>query len=222
VENGKEYTEISSACKEMGNDLIKHGVVFRKSKIIEYPKLLRRKFELAFLLGYYGGAGIQNTTIILSGNKRFLEQVKDRFNLPYRIQLVKHVSEIHGRKVEGREYSMCLGAELFNELMENHSNSMPRKRWFPCDPKEKARRAAEANTSEMKRIRKELQRNWRAITKDELEKMVWQIPSERIATIYGVTGKAVEKRCRKLRVFKPKRGYWQKVRSLEEKSTRNQ
>jgi hypothetical protein len=218
VEDGKEYVEISFACKEMGNDLIKQGVVFRKSKIIEYPKLLRTEFDFAFLLGYYDGDGVQNTTIILSGNKRFLEQVKSRFELPYKIQVVKHVSEIHGRKVEGTEYSMCLGAELFNDLMDNYENSMPRKRWFPCDSREKARRAAEASTSEMKRIRMGLQRNWRAITNDELEKMVWQMPSERIAAIYGVTGKTVERRCRKFRILKPKRGYWQKVRFLQEKS----
>jgi hypothetical protein len=102
---------------------------------------------------------------------------------------------------------MCLGAELFNEMMESYTHSMPRKRWFPCDPNEKARRAAEASTSEMKRIRKELQRNWKAITKDELEKMVWRMPSERVATMSRVTGKTVEMKCRKFHVPKPKRGY---------------
>jgi hypothetical protein len=222
VENGKEYTEIRFACRKMSNDLVKHGLVFRKSKIIEYPKLLDRGFEAAFLLGYYDGDGVQNTTMIRSGNKRFLEQVKNRFDLPYKIQVVKHESEIHGRKMEGTEYSLCLGAELFNEMMENYTNSMPRKRWFPCDPKEKARRAAEASTSEMKRIRKELQRNWKAITKDELEKMVWQMPSERVAAMCGVTGKTVEMRCRKFRVPKPRRDCWQKRSFLIEKSKRNQ
>jgi hypothetical protein len=221
VENEKQYTEIDFVCREMSNDLIEHGLVFRKSKIIEYPGLPSRRLEAAFLLGYYDGDGVQNTTIIRSGSKGFLDEVKRRFELPYRIQVVKHESEIHGRKVEGTEYSMCLGAELFSELMTNYANSMPRKRWFPCNPKEKARRAAEANTSEKKLARKRVQRSWRAVTKDELEKMVWQMPSERVAATFRVTGKAVEKKCWKFHIGKPKRGYWQKRRAQEEKAKRN-
>lgn len=46
------------------------------------------------------------------------------------------------------------------------------------------------------------------ITKDELEKLVWQYPTTKVAKIFGVSDKAIEKRCRLLGVEKPPRGYW--------------
>lgn len=48
------------------------------------------------------------------------------------------------------------------------------------------------------------------ISKDELEKLVWQIPTEKIGKKYGVSGKAVEKLCKKYNIAKPPRGYWAK------------
>jgi len=51
------------------------------------------------------------------------------------------------------------------------------------------------------------------ITKEELQKIVWEMPSTQIAAMYGVSDKAVEKRCKKLGIEKPPRGYWAKKRS---------
>jgi hypothetical protein len=47
-----EKIRIRVARIQMGNDLLSHGLKFRKSKITEYSQLARRSFELAFLLGY--------------------------------------------------------------------------------------------------------------------------------------------------------------------------
>lgn len=47
-------------------------------------------------------------------------------------------------------------------------------------------------------------------SKEELEKLVWEIPTELIGKNLGVSGKAVEKYCKKLQISKPARGYWQK------------
>lgn len=121
--------EIRFGCKQMVNDLLKQGLMFRKSKIIELPKLLNRSLELAFLLGYYDGDGKQNSTEIASGSIRFLEQVKDRFGLPYKIQMEKREKEIYGRTIKnGTEYRLWLGVNLFNEMLSNFQNSMVRKR----------------------------------------------------------------------------------------------
>jgi hypothetical protein len=143
----KECVEIRFACRKMSDDLIRHGLRFRKSKIIEYPKLSSRDLELAFLLGYYDGDGKHNTTEISSGNRRFLEQVANRFDLPSKIRLQTGEKEIYGRKIKGTVCRMYLGAQLFNEMMKNYQNSMPRKRWFPCNPKEKARRRSRQEDS---------------------------------------------------------------------------
>lgn len=49
------------------------------------------------------------------------------------------------------------------------------------------------------------------VSKDELAKLVWEIPSEHIGKLYGVSGRAIGKLCRKLGISKPPRGYWQKL-----------
>lgn len=47
-------------------------------------------------------------------------------------------------------------------------------------------------------------------TKSLLSKLVWEMPTEKVAEKYGVTGKAVEKWCKKYKIDKPGRGYWAK------------
>ena len=71
--------------KTIVKDLVKWGVVPRKSKIIELPKLSKRELYLAFLLGYYDGDGKTGTTRIITGSKIFLDQIKKHFDLPYKI-----------------------------------------------------------------------------------------------------------------------------------------
>ena len=52
------------------------------------------------------------------------------------------------------------------------------------------------------------------ITKEELEKLVWEMPSEKIGELYGVSGRAIGKRCEKYGISKPPRGYWAKQRRI--------
>jgi hypothetical protein len=84
-EGGHRQAMIRFSCQNMSNALMRHGLTFRKSKTIQYPRLPRKFLELAFLLGYYDGDGRRNTTMISSGSIRFLKQVKRRFRLPYKI-----------------------------------------------------------------------------------------------------------------------------------------
>jgi len=67
----KRFVEIRFACKETSSALVEHGLMFQKSKIVEYPMLPDESLELAFLLGYYDGDGQQGTTRISSGSIRF-------------------------------------------------------------------------------------------------------------------------------------------------------
>ena len=55
------------------------------------------------------------------------------------------------------------------------------------------------------------------ITREELYEFVWSEPLWRAAQIYGVTDVAVSKWCRKLRVPKPDRGYWQQLKAGQKK-----
>lgn len=50
--------------------------------------------------------------------------------------------------------------------------------------------------------------------KEELEKLVWEMPTKQLAKQLGVSDSAIGKRCKKLEIKKPPRGYWMKKRSL--------
>jgi hypothetical protein len=126
-----ESVEIKFGCKKMANDLLRQGLTFRKSRVIEFPRLSSGDVELAFLLGYYDGDGKENAPEISSSSIRFLEQIKERFHLPYRIQMYERDKEIYGRRIRGTEGRLRLGRELFNEMLRNYPNSMVRKRESP-------------------------------------------------------------------------------------------
>jgi hypothetical protein len=51
------------------------------------------------------------------------------------------------------------------------------------------------------------------IPKEELAKLVWQVPKTTIAAWYGVSDKAIAKRCKKFGIETPGRGSWAKVRA---------
>jgi hypothetical protein len=46
------------------------------------------------------------------------------------------------------------------------------------------------------------------LSKEELEKMIWEKPTTSLAKEFGVSGKAIEKWCKTYGVQKPPRGYW--------------
>ena len=47
-------------------------------------------------------------------------------------------------------------------------------------------------------------------TKEELEKSVWKTPTSQLAKLLGVSDGAIGKRCKRLGIIKPGRGYWMK------------
>nr|MDO8099939.1 LAGLIDADG family homing endonuclease [Candidatus Njordarchaeota archaeon] len=211
-EAGHRQAMIRFGCKKMSDDLIRHGLTFRKSKTIQFPNLPRGRLELAFLLGYYDGDGRRHTTVISSGSVRFLEQVKEKYKLPYKIYVDRRQKEIYGRKLKGTNYMMHLGPELLNKMMKNYKNSMKRKRWVPCERKERIRRAKEACTLEEVRKRTQLQHEWKTLAKENLEELVRQMPLKKIAGKYNVSqSPTVARKCRKYGIPIPERGYWTKV-----------
>lgn len=51
------------------------------------------------------------------------------------------------------------------------------------------------------------------ISKEELEKLVWEYPTTEVAKRLGISDVAVAKRCKKLNINKPPRGYWTKKKA---------
>jgi hypothetical protein len=82
--------------------------------------------EMAFLLGFFDGDGShsENSPRIYSKSKKFLYDIVEVFHLPkYRFPKPKY--NLNG-KLE--LYYLSIGAELFMELIENYTWSLPRKR----------------------------------------------------------------------------------------------
>ena len=50
-------------------------------------------------------------------------------------------------------------------------------------------------------------------SREDLYLLVWTLPTIKVASILGVSDVAVAKRCKKLNIPKPARGYWAKVQS---------
>ncbi len=57
------------------------------------------------------------------------------------------------------------------------------------------------------------QSQWYALDKNELEKLVWDMPTSKLAKRFKVSDVAIGKRCRILGVSKPPRGFWARVAS---------
>lgn len=49
-------------------------------------------------------------------------------------------------------------------------------------------------------------------SKEELQKLIWEIPTIHIAKKFGVSDKAIEKWCKAYKIDKPPRGYWTKLK----------
>jgi hypothetical protein len=122
--NYKQYVHqdntvrIRIANNRFSKNLENHGVIVgsEKSKNIKLPELKNTDLDLAFLLGHFDGDGTTGTSRITTGSKQFLEQIIEKFRIKNTIY-----------EYEGN-YKLYLGAALFNKMLENYQNSLPKKR----------------------------------------------------------------------------------------------
>lgn len=115
-----EYFRIHFANQVMAGDLIKQGVIPKKSKIIRLPCLNSCELYLSFILGYFDGDGEEGTSRLWSGSREFLEDIKKMFDVPNEIQLKE--SNL------GSAWGLSLAPKLFNAMLDNFKDSMARKR----------------------------------------------------------------------------------------------
>lgn len=109
--------------------------VGKKADKIRFPKFNNKKFDLSFLLGFFDGDGsIQHDKFgkikeirIYSKSRLFLEDVKSKFELDYKIV------QMIGYKKDGiptYTYALNLGFSLYNKIITNYDKSLIRKRDF--------------------------------------------------------------------------------------------
>ncbi|MFX1499789.1 MAG: hypothetical protein ACFFDH_02350 [Promethearchaeota archaeon] len=186
-------------------NLNEHGVIIgkRKSKNIELPEFNSRELNLSFLLGYYDGDGTEGSTVITSGSKKFLEQIKKKYSIAYELRYKKSESIINGKKVNGEGWDLALGANLFNDMMRNYQSSMPRKRKIFETPKEKSERMKQACIN---RAKLKINNNFL----ENLKKLVWEMPLYKIANAYNISVSRISDFCKQYQIDKPPIGYWKK------------
>ncbi|MFX1374461.1 MAG: hypothetical protein ACFFA0_01495 [Promethearchaeota archaeon] len=173
----KYYIRLRFKCPQMANDLLTLGYKPSRLKKTEFPTLNTRELDLAFLLGFFDAEGKEGTNSLHLGSKKILEQIKEKFDVPYNVNPDK----------EGYFY-FTLGSKLFNEMMDNYSNSLGRKR---------------------KIFRVPLRQKFEGlITRDELQKIIWSKPIKEISKEYGVYPKLVIELCDKWNIKRPPSHYW--------------
>lgn len=118
-----DYIRIRFTSDKFAQSLINIGFIVgkEKSKNIELPYFTSRELYLSFLLGYYDGDGKTGTTIITSGSLKFIRQIKNRFNIPFKIWRTDS-------EWEGVGYNIYLGMNLMRKMLANYKNSLLRKR----------------------------------------------------------------------------------------------
>jgi len=190
MSNGLYGVEIVN--KTFSEHLINHGLIVGNQKTynIKLPCLKSRVLYLAFLLGYFDGDGKQSTTKITSSSYELLEQIKTKFNLNARISLEKGSSA----------YSLHLGAELFNEMLENFHNSMVRKRIRFVTPNELIERNTKLKVTQS--------------LLNETQRLVLYFPIKDISIYYGISAQRLGQICKENNIKLPPRGYWYRTRSL--------
>lgn len=226
--NTKRQVHLSVYDHVFVGHLVEKGCTPKKTLVLEFPDLEAEELKMAFLLGYHDGDGTEKSSLITCGSVQFLEVVRDEFSIQYEI------------KVEGENtFKVTLGTDLFMRLLDNYRDSMPRKRrtnasglWYDEDMKKRSNNHCTdcrvPITLEATRCQKcskehpssglDTRKNKPELRKfdpspEELKELVWEIPASKVGEHFGVSGRAIKKRCRKYGIETPGRGYWQKKRA---------
>ena len=56
------------------------------------------------------------------------------------------------------------------------------------------------------------------ISKEELTKLIWEMPQYKVAALLGVSDHSIEDRCRKLKIKRPSFGHWQRIQADKNKT----
>lgn len=80
--NNSKQSRIRITSSKLVNDLIKHGIIYKKSLKLKYPTI-PNKLQKHFIRGYFdgdGGIAKNNTEITIAGTESFLNSTQNIFN----------------------------------------------------------------------------------------------------------------------------------------------
>jgi hypothetical protein len=209
--NEKDFISIRFLNKEFAYWLQSRGFITGSSKSgnINLPKLNSRELYLSFLLGFFDGDGIQGSSEIRCGSRKFFEQVKDLFGIDNLItEKTSERINFNGRIIKGKTYGLFLGADLFNEMLDNYQTSLPRKRIYFTGKQERLEQLSRA---------RDVAKKFRVSPK-EFEILLWLMPMKDIAELLDISyGRVCEykKRWENEGLIKtPPYGYWNRKVTL--------
>lgn len=101
--------------------------------------------------------------------------------------------------------------EQFIPIKKANERKIPktRNRCIDCNTQccRKSTRCLKCSNSKPRLDKRKVERP----SKEELQKLVWELPTMGLAKQFGVSDKAIEKWCKDYQIAKPPRGYWAKV-----------
>ncbi len=137
---------------------------------------------------------------LLKQNKRFSSIKKKYFCIDCNKEVTK------GSK-------KCTECHLIYKAKLDKEKVLNRKQYFCLCGKElsssKSKECQQCFNKKLKHMPHKQKIEWP--TKEELEKLVWEIPTVKLSEQLGVSDVAIAKRCKKLGIAKPERGYWEKI-----------
>lgn len=127
------YYQVQFMNNKFAFPLIKMGFIVGKKKSLNIempnlrntPNLEARELYLGFLLGYYDGDGTKGRTYITCGSIKFVNQIREEFNLNNKITKVVYLKK---DGTQGMTYKFALGRDLMCEMLNNYRNSFKPKR----------------------------------------------------------------------------------------------
>lgn len=168
------------------------GYVYREDRDSPYASKSGRLYQHHYVMCEHIGRPLRDDECVHHKDRNRANNVLSNLQLMTKAEHVKlHAIEDRGYTVETRKCKAdCCGKE------------------FVCSVKSKqlfcGKDCYVADISSGKRRKFE-------IAKEDLEALVWAMPTLEVAKLYGVSDVAISKRCKLLGIEKPGRGYWAKV-----------
>jgi len=169
--------------KEFVNHLIKLGCTNNKSFTLKFNNFENEELDMAYLMGYFDGDGMANSSEICGASLEFMEGVKTKYNLKFDI------------KERNGVYTLNLGAKLKRKLLTNYMDSLSRKRLLYWGDK-----SYKTNGIDPPREKKF------DIDKETLMNLIENNSYSDIGKMFGVSDNSIRKRAKKLGIIlKPRR-----------------
>jgi len=207
---GKTYKQsrVLFGCKPIINDLLALDYKGVPDYIKNSLDASKDPDALSWLFGLYDGDGQQGKTSIYSTKRDLLEQIRVSFNAPNKVYKVKNPRimldvkgfpklDSHGDPMLTKTlYVLRLGPSLFNKMMDNYRDSMPRKR-----------RYFDERIDAVEKLKKIFNNN-----KELLQELINLLPRSQILTIlrnsFGISYSALKNLIDQWNINLPSVGYW--------------